>query len=212
MGLSFENRSDAGKKLAGLLEKFKGQDIVIYALPRGGVVVGAEVAKALRSPLDLIITRKIGHPNQSEYAIGAVCENGHSILNKEALLDVSKEYLDQEIETQKKEAQRRRNVYLGGRKPISCKGKTAILVDDGIATGLTMKAAIKELKLHQQPKKIVVAVPIASSEAVWELKAEGVEVVTIATPKEFLGAIGAYYEKFDPVSDGEVIQLLKTTY
>lgn len=208
MGLSFENRSDAGKKLVGLLEKFKGQDIVIYALPRGGVVVGAEVAKVLRSPLDLIITRKIGHPNQSEYAIGAVCENGHSILNKEALLDVSKEYLDQEIETQKKEAQRRRNVYLGGRKPISCKGKTAILVDDGIATGLTMKAAIQELKLHYKPKKIIVAVPVAPKNVVNELKSEGVKVATVNTSSDFLGAIGAYYKDFPQISDKEVIELI----
>lgn len=209
MGLTFKNRSAAGRKLAEFLKKFKNKDTVVYALPRGGVIVGAEIAKALHSPLDLIITRKIGHPNQSEYAIGAVAENGHSILNQEAISDVSKEYLKGGIEAQKEEAQRRRKIYLGNRKPISCEGKTAILVDDGIATGLTIKAAIQELKLHYHPEKIIVAVPVAPAETVEELKTEGVEVVAVEIPKYFAGAIGAYYEEFNPVEDNEIIQILK---
>lgn len=209
MGLICKNRTAAGRKLAEILKKFKNKDAVIYALPRGGVVVGAAIAKTLHSPLDLIITRKIGHPNQKEYALGAVAENGHSILNKKALLDVSKEYLNQEIETQKKEAQRRRKVYLGNRKPISCKGKTAILVDDGIATGLTIKAAIQELKIHYHPEKIIVAVPVAPKETVEELKSEGVEIVAAEIPEYFQGAIGNYYEEFNPVEDEEVIQIME---
>lgn len=205
----FKNRIDAGRKLAEKLKEYNSKDVVVYALPRGGVIVGAEIAKELHSPLDLIITRKIGHPNQSEYAIGAVAENGHSILNEEALSDVSKEYLDKEIEAQKEEAQRRRKVYLQDRKPINCKGKTAILVDDGIATGLTIKAAVRELKLHYHPEKIIVAVPVAPEEVVEDSKSEGVEIIAADVPEEFAGAIGAYYEKFDPVEDEEVIKIMK---
>lgn len=204
----FKDRTEAGKKLAELLKKYQGQAAVVYALPRGGVVVASEIAKALHAPLDLIITRKIGHPLQPEYAIGAVAENGHSILNEGAISDVSEEYLEEEIETQKEEAQRRRKVYLGNRKPILCQGKIAILVDDGIATGLTMKAAIQELKLHYKPEKIVVAVPVAPAETVEELKSKGVEVVAVEIPEYFQGAIGAYYGEFNPVKDEEVINII----
>ncbi len=205
----FQDRSDAGKKLAEKLKKYTNKEVVVYALPRGGVVVGYEVAKALHSPLDLIITRKIGHPTQSEYAIGAVAENGHYILNIEAASEVDKEYLTSEIEAQKKEAQRRRQLYLKGKKPIDCKGKIAILVDDGVATGLTMRAAIKELKFHYKPEKIIIAVPVAPQEAIEQLKSEGIGVVSLLTTREFLGAIGAYYANFPQVSDEEVIELLK---
>lgn len=205
----FKNRTDAGRQLAEILVDYKNKQAVVYALPRGGVIVGAEIAKELHSPLDLIITRKIGHPSQREYAIGAVAENGHFILNQDALSDVSKEYLNQEIGTQKKEARRRRKVYLGNRKPISCEGKTAILVDDGIATGLTIKAAIQELKLHYHPEKIIVAVPVAPAETVEELKSEGVELVAVEIPEYFQGAIGNYYEEFNPVEDNKVVQIMK---
>lgn len=140
----FKNRVDGGRKLADLLKKFKGKDVVIYALPRGGVVTAYEIAKEIQAPLDLIITRKIGHPYQPEYAIGAVAENGHSVFNKEEVAEIDENYLTSEAEKQKEEAKRRREIYLAGRKPIPYKGKVAILVDDGIATGLTMKAAIKE--------------------------------------------------------------------
>lgn len=206
----FKDRIDAGKKLAGLLGQFKGKDVVVYALPRGGVVVGAEIAKALNAPLDLIITRKIGHPYQKEYAIGAVAENGHSIFNKDIVLDIDEAYLTKEAETQKLEAKRRREVYLKGRKPVSCRGKIAILVDDGIATGLTIKAALQELKLHFKPTKIIVAVPVAPADIARELEIkEGVEFVAIEIAGAFLGAIGAYYQDFPPVEDEEVIKIMK---
>lgn len=204
----FKNRTEAGKKLAQLLKSYKKEEVVVYALPRGGVVTAYEIAKALNAPLDLIITRKIGHPYQKEYAIGAVAENGHSILNKDALSDVSQEYLKKEIETQRKEAQRRRAVYLKGREPIECKNKIAILVDDGIATGLTMKVAIQELKAHYKPKKIIVAVPVTPKQIVDELKSEQVEFVVLKIAEDFLGAVGSYYEDFSEVSDDDVVNLI----
>lgn len=203
----FKDRADAGKQLAKLLKNFKGQKVVVYVLPRGGVVTGAEVAKGLNAPLDLIITRKIGHPNQIEYAIGAVSENGQSVFNKEEILEIDENYLTAEVERQKKEAKRRREVYLHKRLPVSCKGKIAILVDDGIATGLTMKAAIKELKLHYHPKKIIVAVPVTPSEVGIELEKMGVELVAVDL-EPFLGAIGEYYQDFSPVEDQEVIKII----
>lgn len=205
----FNNRVDAGKKLAGFFNHINGRNLVVYALPKGGVVVGAEIAKALQAPLDLLITRKIGHPFNPEYAIGAVAENGHSVFNKDEVLGIDESYLTSESEKQKQEAKRRREVYLGGRPPISCKGKTAILVDDGIATGLTMKAAFKELQIHYNPVKIIIAVPVAPSDVVNELSKMGAEVFSIITTKEFLGAIGAYYQDFSSVEDQDVISIMK---
>ncbi|MBI2329793.1 phosphoribosyl transferase [Candidatus Daviesbacteria bacterium] len=204
----FKNRTEAGKRLAEFFENISGGDTVVYALPRGGVVVGAEIAKAINAPLDLIITRKIGHPMQPEYAIGAVAEDGHSILN-EGILDVPEEYIHSEAKKQTQEAKRRRQTYLEGKPQIPCKGKVAILADDGIATGLTMKAAINELKLHYNPQKIIVAVPVTPWEVSEEIKKMGAEVLAIITTKEFLGAIGAYYQDFNPVSDEEVIHILR---
>lgn len=205
----FQDRVEAGRKLAGLLKNINVKDAVVYALPRGGVVVGAEIAKAIGSPLDLIITRKIGHPNQPEYAIGAVAENGHSVFNKGISLDIDEKYLTSEVQKQKQEAKRRREAYLGTRKPISSKGKIAILVDDGIATGLTMKVALGELKMHYAPQKIIVAVPVAPADAVDELEKMGAQVISIITEREFLGAIGAYYKDFSPVEDEDVIRIMK---
>ena len=205
----FKDRVEAGRKLAAFFDHINGKNAVVYALPRGGVIVGAEIAKAIHAPLDLIITRKIGHPSQPEYAIGAVAENGHLVFNKEEVLEINEEYLTSEAEKQKEEAKRRREVYLEGRPPVSCKGKTAILVDDGIATGLTMKAALKELQTHYNPAKIIIAVPVTPKDTADEFKNLGAEVLAIITTKEFLGAIGAYYQDFSPVEDKDVIRIMK---
>lgn len=208
--MQFRNRIEAGQKLAVLLKNNINSEVVVYALPRGGVILGAEIAKSLNAPLDLIITRKIGHPRQKEYAIGAVAENGHSIFDKESASDVSEDYLIAEADKQKAEARRRREVYLGNRKPISAKGKTAIIADDGIATGLTMKAAIKELKLHFEPEKIIVAIPVIPKEFALELEQnEGVEVAALFADKSFLGSVGSYYKEFPAVEDEEVIKIMK---
>lgn len=204
----FKDRTDAGRRLAKRLESFKGKDVVIYALPRGGVIIGAEIAKAIHAPLDLIITRKIGHPNQSEYAIGAVAENGHTVFNEETVTGIEQKWLEEETERQRLEAKRRRELYLGTRKPLSCKGKTAILVDDGIATGLTMKAAIRELQMHYFPEKIIVAVPVAPPKIGEEFKKMGVEFIAANIPEDFLGGVGAYYQDFSAVADSAIISIM----
>lgn len=205
----FKDRADAGKKLAQLLERFRGEDVVVYALPRGGVITGVEIAKAIHAPLDLIITRKIGHPYSPEYAIGAIAENGHAVLNQQEVAGIDQEYLSNQIEEQKMEAKRRRDLYLSGRRPITCSGKIAIVVDDGIATGLTMKAAIKELRLHYHPRKIIVAVPVAPAEVAKEIESGGAEFVALDIPEVFHGSIGAYYQDFSQVTDYEVLKLMK---
>ena len=204
----FTDRQEAGKKLAEKLEKYKGRDTIIYALPRGGVVVGAEIAKILHCPLDLIIVRKVGHPYQPEYAVCAVAENSHLICNEEEVARIDQQWLKKEIEKERQEAVRRHQVYLSGLKLPAVKGKVAVLVDDGIATGLTMETAIQELR-HGQPQKLVVAVPVAPKETVDKLSSEVDEVVGLSINEYFLGAIGAYYEYFPQVSDEEVIQIMK---
>lgn len=209
----FRNRTETGKLLAKALRKYKGKDVVVYALPRGGVVVAVEVARELRAPLDLIITRKIGHPHQPEYAIAAIAENGYVVGVQKELESVDQEWLKEEIERQRKEAKRRREKYLQGKPEIQVAGKIAILVDDGIATGLTMRVGIMELS-HRHPKKIVVAVPVVSKTTAEILKKEagGGEIVALDIPLDdvFLGAVGAYYDEFFPVEDEEVMSILKT--
>ncbi len=204
-----KDRVEAGQRLSRLLDHYKGKNVVVYALPRGGVVLGAQIAKRLNAPLDLIITRKIGHPYNPEYAIGATAENGHAVFSKTDILEIDPKWYQEESERQKEEAKRRRELYLGGRRPKSCTGKVAILVDDGIATGLTMKAAIKELQIHYRPEKIIVAVGVTSREMAEELEKMGVEVVSVVTDKDFRGSTGAYYRDFSPVEDMEVIRIMK---
>ncbi|AKM78452.1 MAG: hypothetical protein UY31_C0039G0008 [Candidatus Wolfebacteria bacterium GW2011_GWE1_48_7] len=206
--LRFIDREDAGRQLAQKLLSYKDTDAIIYALPRGGVVTAVAIARALYAPLDLIIPRKIGHPSNPEYAIGAVAEDGHFTANPTEIATVDSQWLRSEIEHQQAEAKRRRETYLAGASPIDISGKTAIIVDDGIATGLTMKCAINELK-HRNPKKIIVAVPVASAGSLWEISALVDKVVCLSTP-EFMGAIGAFYESFPQVKDDEVITLMQS--
>ena len=206
----FKDRTEAGRLLAYKLKKYRGKDVVVYALPRGGVVTALEIAKYLDAPLDLIITRKIGHPDNPEYAIAATAENGHLVGTKEELESVDKEWLKKEVSKQRLEARRRRELYLAGRAEIQSLGKIAILVDDGIATGLTMRSGIKELK-HKKPKKIIISVPIIPKTTASILNQEANDVVALDIPEdyEFLGAVGAYYSDFSPVEDEEVIAMLK---
>lgn len=203
----FQNRKEAGQKLARLLKLYKEKNAVVYSLPRGGVVIGAAVAGALSLPHDIVVTRKIGHPTNSEYAIGAVNDSGDFILNDRESGFVDKEYLERELRKEVTEAQRRTSLYRGETKPVSASGKTAIIVDDGIATGYTMKLAVRTIR-KMNPEKIIVATPIAPSEAVRDLQDEGVEVVILAPPEEFRGAIGAHYREFEQTSDKEVVDLL----
>lgn len=203
----FKDRQEAGRKLALILEDFKNQDAIVLALPRGGVVVGAEVARALNLPLDIVVTRKIGSPESEEYAIGAIDINGDGVWNEAELGDVNKEWLDKEIEKEKQEAQRRWNSYRSQRGELDLKNKIAILVDDGIATGLTMRAAIRYAK-KISAQKVVVATPMASQKVIDEIKEEANEVRVLETPS-FFWAIGQFYENFPQVEDEEVINILK---
>ena len=207
--LHFEDRIDAGQKLADAVSKYKGiKNVVVYALPRGGVVIGREVAKKLGCPLDTLIIKKIGHPFSEEYAIGAVSENGNAVFNETELQNIDKKWLEKEIEKKKAEAKARRGLYSKNSQPISPKGKIAVIVDDGIATGLTMSAAIKEIKSNK-PGKIIVAVPVAPKEVVDPIKKEVDEFISLSVPEAYLGAVGEYYDNFDQVSDEEVVDLLK---
>lgn len=207
--MRWHDRTEAGEALAQALHHYKDQGVVVYALPRGGVVLGAIVARALNVPFDLLIPRKIGHPYNPEYAIAAVTEDGHYVANEAEIASLDSEWFKAELVRQQKEAQRRRAAYLANRQPIPLDNKTAIIVDDGIATGLTMRAAIQTLKARQ-PKKIIVAVPVAPVETVELLKRDVAEVVVLDKSGIFLGAVGAYYDDFSQVSDDDVIQLMQT--
>ena len=205
----FKDRHEAGKLLAKALAKYKNNKVVVFALPRGGVVIGYEVAKALKSPLDIIVTRKIGYPNNPEYAICVVDEKGSLLCNESEIKFVNQDWLQEEILREQKEAERRVALYRGKQQPKEIENKVAIIVDDGIATGFTMRLAVRSIKI-QNPKKIIVAVPVAPTEAIQELKEEGAdEIITLLPPEEFMGAVGAHYMQFEQVEDSEVINLLQ---
>jgi len=205
--MRFEDRVDAGRKLATALQSYKGQDVVVYALPRGGVVLGAEIARALGSPLDLIIVRKVGHPYSPEYAIAAVAEDGHAAMNENEVKSVDPEWFEENVRLAQQEDRRRRELYTAGNPPISAVNKVAIIVDDGLATGLTMFAAVHEVQ-HAHPSKVIVAVPVAPPQTVRKLKELVDEVVALAVTEDFM-AIGSFYLHFNQVSDEEVIELMR---
>ncbi|MBI4079847.1 phosphoribosyl transferase [Candidatus Kaiserbacteria bacterium] len=211
----FRDRAEAGRKLAKKLMQYRlpaqagGKNAIVLALPRGGVVVGYEIARALSLPLDIIAVRKIGHPLHPEYAIGAVDENGARILNAREAATVDKEWLAAETEREMQEARRRSTVYRGGKTAEKLQGKVVILVDDGIATGLTIRLAVRSAKV-QKPAKIVVAVPVAPSDSLRALEEEGAdELIVLEPPEHFAGAVGAHYVRFDQTTDEEVIELLR---
>lgn len=206
----YKDRKDAGIQLASSLTKYKDrEDVLVLALPRGGVVIGYEVAKALNCLLDIIIIRKIGFPGQSELAIGAVSETGAVVLNEDIIstYTVSKEYIEEEISRQKKEISRRITLYRGGKGIPLLDGKIIILVDDGVATGATIKAAISTLK-KEKIVRLVAALPVSSKDAEEEIKKTVDEWVCPETPVDF-AAVGNYYQDFTQVSDEEVVELLK---
>lgn len=206
--MTFKDRREAGRKLAETLEEYKNsKDAILLALPRGGVVVADEIAKELNLPLDIVVPRKIGSPQNPEYAIGAITETGEGVWNKGEIEDIDKEWLEKEIEKEKDEAKRRLKIYRGGKPPLALKNKIVILIDDGIATGLTLLAAIKSVK-KQNPLKIIVAAPVGASDSVQIIKKEVDEVVCLYTPT-FFGAVGSFYEEFGQTSDEEVINILQ---
>lgn len=205
----FKNRTEAGKLLAKALTGHKGDKTVVLALPRGGVVLGYEVAKILKCPLDIVVTRKIGHPDNPEYAICVVNEKGVLLCDEAESRSVDQGWLKEEISRERKEAERRVALYRGEREPETIQGKTVIIVDDGIATGFTMRLAVRSVKA-QNPEKIIVAVPVAPLDSKNYVYAEGAgEIITLEPPEKFTGAVGAHYLEFEQVADSEVVDLLQ---
>nr|MDO8079165.1 phosphoribosyltransferase [Candidatus Freyarchaeota archaeon] len=205
----FKDRVDAGTKLAEELLVYKKDNPVVLVIPRGGVVVGYEVAKKLGAPLDIVVPRKIPAPSNPELGIGAVTQDGTVIIDQQIkdYLFVSNEYIKEETERQIKEIERRMKAYRGDKKLIPLEDRVVILVDDGIATGVTMIAAIRSIR-KQNPKKIVVAVPVGPPSTIKKIKEEADEVVSLITYEPF-EAVGQFYTDFSQTSDDEVIKLLQ---
>jgi predicted phosphoribosyltransferase len=205
----FSNRIEAGQRLAQALREYSFVDGLVLAIPRGGVVVGFEVAEALGFPLDVIIPRKIGAPGNSELAIGAMTEFGRAIIDEQlmAYLNVPPEYIIRESETQKLEIQRRMQLYRQNEPYPELKERDVIVVDDGIATGATMKAALESVK-NRGAKSVTAAVPVGPPTAIEEIKNQADRVVCLFTPESFY-AIGEFYDDFAQTSDEEVIDLLR---
>ncbi len=209
MRLPFQNRREAGRALAGKLAGYAHRDdVLVLALPRGGVPVGYEVARALRAPLEVFVVRKLGVPGQEELAMGAIASGGVRVLNEEIVrpLRISERMIDQVAARELKELERREALYREGRPAAAVKGRVAILIDDGLATGATMRAAAAALR-QQRPARLVVAVPVAAAETCQEFRHEVDEVVCAATPEPFR-AVGLWYEDFSQTSDEEVRELL----
>lgn len=205
----FKNRRDAGKQLAKALEKYRDEDGVILAIPRGGAVVADEVASFLNYPLSLIIPRKIGAPGNPELAIGATAGDGQVVLNEEIIraLNVSEEYIKKATERENEEIKRREQSYLQGKALLDLEGKLVIVVDDGIATGSTAQASLVAVK-SKNPSKTILAVPVAPPETIERLARIAEEVIVLEIP-EYFYAVGQFYEVFDQTSDIEVIDILK---
>ncbi len=206
----FKDRREAGRRLAEPLLPLKDKHPVVLALPRGGVPVGFEVARALAAPLDLILVRKIGAPGNEEFAVGAIADGEHPdlVIDQRLVtaLHVSPEYLDEVKSVALAEIERRRRVWLGDRQPVEIAGCTAIVVDDGIATGATMRAAVRAIR-HRKPARIVLAVPVAARDSLEGLRREVDEVVCLDSPYDF-GAVGQFYRQFPQLHDSEVTALL----
>jgi putative phosphoribosyl transferase len=204
----FTNRTDAGRQLASKLAHLRGKNVIVLGLPRGGVPVAYEVARGLHAPLDVLNVRKLGVPWHPELAMGAIAGGGVRVLNDNVImsLGVTQEDLDEETAVQRLELDRRESAYRGGRPMPVLRGRTVVLVDDGIATGATVRAAISVVRA-QQAAKVVLAVPVAQEGVAKELEHEVDELVCVQTPDD-LYAIGVWYDSFPQLADGEVQAIL----
>jgi len=208
-GPPFRDRRDAGRKLAGALEAYREELPVVFALPRGGVPVGYEVARALAAPLDVLVARKLGAPDQPEFGIGAVAPGGVRVLNADAVrrLGIPGEYLDSITAQETAEVGRRLRHFRGDLPETPVAGRTAILVDDGLATGVTARAAVEALRLRG-PGRLVLAAPVCAAQTADLLRPEVDRLVCLRCPPD-LGAIGFWYADFDQTGDEEVVDLLE---
>lgn len=205
----FRDRVDAGRALAADLSAYAGRDdVLVLALPRGGVPVGFEVARALGAPLDVFIVRKLGVPGHEELAMGAIASGGVRVLNASVVrpLRIPESIIDSVAAREQAELERREREYRDGRGPPDVRGRTVILVDDGLATGATMRAAAEALRL-QGPARVVVAVPVSAEESCEEFREQVDEIVCTITPSPFYG-VGMWYEDFSQTTDAEVRELL----
>ncbi|HVX26700.1 MAG TPA: phosphoribosyltransferase family protein [Parafilimonas sp.] len=199
----FLDRYDAAMKLVPLLEKYKNEEGVILAVPRGGVPIGYYLAMHFNFPMDLLMTKKIGHPANEEFAIGAVGIEDSIVENS---YNIPQQYIDREINRIRKSLVERYKKFMGDKEPIDIKNKIVIVVDDGVATGKTILVTVKLLR-SRHPKKIVVAVPVASAEAAKQIAREADEFIALSTPEPFYG-VGRFYHDFSEVTDEEVTELL----
>jgi predicted phosphoribosyltransferase len=210
----FENRREAGRQLAKALIKrgYKGENTLVLGIPRGGLVVTDEVAKALSATLDVIIARKLRAPYQPELGIGAVVDGDHIVLNEEVVRSVgaSQDYLNREIAYQKEEVERRLRFYRDDHSVSEVAGKTVIVVDDGIVTGYTFRASLESLR-QRHPDRLVAAAPVAARDSSEMLKAFADDIVCLHMPVSFF-AVGAWYEKFDQTSDEEAVAILRRNW
>jgi putative phosphoribosyl transferase len=207
--MRFRNRSEAGRFLGRVLESYKDrQDVLVLALPRGGVPVAYEVAQSLNAPLDIFLVRKLGVPGQEELAMGAIASGGIRTLNNSIVqqLNIPTAAIEAATRRESQELERREQLYRGDKPAMDISGHTVIVVDDGLATGSTMRVAVAALR-RQNPAKIVVAVPTAAAETCRDLREEADEVVCAVTPEPFY-AVGLWYEDFSQTTDEEVTELI----
>jgi predicted phosphoribosyltransferase len=209
---AFSDRVDAGRQLAQRLEEYRGPNTLVLGIPRGGVPVAAEVARYLDADLDVLVARKLGAPGAPELAIGAVTANGGIFLNDDLLreLHVSATYLDAVVAAERAEAHRREERFRGTRAKAAIAGRTVILVDDGLATGATMRAAVRSVR-RGDPGRLIVAVPVGAPETCAILRSEADDVVCLQQPEPFF-AVGLHYRRFDQTTDDEVQQLLAAAH
>ena len=205
----FEDRRDAGRKLAAKLSRFRGGGCVVFGLPRGGVPVGYEISRSLGAPLDVFVSRKLGAPGQPEFGIGAVAAGGVRILNTDVIrrLGIPDEYVERITAQEIAEVNRRLRFFRGGRPEMEVGGRTAILVDDGLATGVTARAAVEAMKLRK-PERLILAAPVCAAQTANVFASKVDELLCLASPSD-LGAIGLWYRNFDQTTDEEVVQLLE---